>query len=203
MNVEYLTVEQKSGLQMLSRSQILILILCFLIGLVSSNWLSAQENGSKPGIKGQQAPEWAVSQWHQLPDGKEALNIGDYKGKVLYLYFFQSWCPGCHKRGFPVVKKLYEKYKDDKQVEFVVIQSTFEGHSTNTAAKLKPVAAKYKLPIPFGQSRGSRGTPEIMQKYRTGGTPWSVIIDKQGKVQFNDYFITADNASSIIDGLKK
>ena len=154
-----------------------------------------------PGIVGQQAPSWDVSQWYQLPDGKDDLDITDYKGKVLYLYFFQSWCPGCHSTGFPNLQKLHEKYKDDPDVKFVVIQSTFEGHSTNTAKKLRPTAKKYDLPIPFGQSAGG-GTPEIMKKYRTRGTPWVVLIDKEGRVQFNNFHLDPENAIKAIDQLK-
>lgn len=29
--------------------------------------------------------------------------------------------------------------------------------------------------------------PYIMKAYRTGGTPWTVIIDKQGRIRFNDF----------------
>jgi len=177
--------------------------LAVLMGLFVSGDLHAQ-SGTKPvaGIAGQQAPQWDVSQWHQLPAGKKTLDITDYKGKVLYLYFFQSWCPGCHSAGFPNLKKLHSKYKDDPNVEFVVIQTTFEGHQTNTADKLKPTAAKYDLPIPFGQSAGKQGTPAIMQKYRTGGTPWVVLIDKAGRVQFNGHHVDSKKAALAIDQLK-
>lgn len=179
----------------------MVAVLAFV--LTTGNLASAQSGKSqKPGIAGQPAPEWAVSKWHQLPKGKKDLNVSDYKGKVLYLYFFQSWCPGCHSQGFPTLKKLHDKFKDDKGVEFAVIQTTFEGHRTNTASKLAPTAAKYKLPIPFGQSAGDRGNPEIMQKYRSGGTPWVVVIDKNGKVQYNDFHINPDKASELIKRLK-
>ena len=162
----------------------------------------AQSRQPVKGIQGQKAPEWDVEKWHQLPDGKQKLDVENYEGKVLYLYFFQSWCPGCHKYGFPTLQKLHKQFEEDEQVEFVVIQTTFEGHKTNTAAKLKPVAEKYKLPIPFGQSRGDAGTPDIMRKYRTGGTPWVVVIDKQGTVKFNDFHIAPDDAAKLIDSLK-
>ena len=155
------------------------------------------------GVAGQQAPSWSVSKWHQLPKNLKELNVEDYKGKVLYLYFFQSWCPGCHKTGFPNLKKLHEKFKDDKLVEFVAIQTTFEGHGINTDKKLEPIAKRYELPIPFGQSKGENGTPDIMKKYRSGGTPWVVIVDKNGRVQFNDYHIESGKAASLIESLKK
>ena len=185
-------------------NQNLFACLAVLAVFCVSDGLLAQSSPKKtvPGIVGQQAPHWDVSQWHQLPEGKQDLDITDYRGKVLYLYFFQSWCPGCHSTGFPNLKTLHGKYKDDPDVEFVVIQSTFEGHRTNTADKLKPTAAKYKLPIPFGQSAGG-GTPAIMQKYRTRGTPWVVLIDKTGQVQYNGFHLDPDKAASAIDQLKK
>jgi thiol-disulfide isomerase/thioredoxin len=177
-----------------------------LAGLLFGDSLLAQSGvkppQSIPGIAGQQAPEWDVSKWYQLPEGIEDLDITDYRGRVLYLYFFQSWCPGCHSTGFPNLKKLYKKYKDDPDVEFVVIQTTFEGHQVNTADKLKPTARKFDLPVPFGQSAGG-GTPAIMQKYRTRGTPWVVLIDKAGRVEFNDFHLDPANASRRIDQLKE
>ncbi len=154
----------------------------------------------KPGIAGEKAPAWKVSEWHQLPEGEKSLNVADYKGKVLYLYFFQSWCPGCHKVGFPTLQKVQKEFEGDDSVAFVAIQTTFEGHSVNTADKLEEVASRYKLDIPFGQSAGTRGTPDIMKRYRTGGTPWVVIIDTKGRVVFNDYRVDADRA---IAGIRK
>ena len=154
----------------------------------------------KPGIVGKKAADWKVSEWYQLPDNKESLNVDDYEGKFLYLYFFQSWCPGCHKVGFPTLQKVSRAFEGDDNVAFVAIQTTFEGHSVNTADKLEEIAKRYKLKIPFGQSAGSSGTPDIMRKYRTGGTPWTVIIDPNGQVVFNDYRI---DASKAIAGLRK
>lgn len=156
----------------------------------------------KRGIVGQMAPEWTVSSWHQLPAGKQSLDVTDFRGKVTYLYFFQSWCPGCHEAGFPTLQKLSEKFKDDPGVAFTTIQTTFEGYRVNTADKLQEMSARYKLAIPFGQSAGEEGIPKIMKQYRTGGTPWIVIIDKFGKVRFNDFRINPDEAARFIEQLK-
>lgn len=155
------------------------------------------------GIVGQQAPEWSTSRWIGLPEGEESLDIGDVRGKVTYLYFFQSWCPGCHSSGFPTLKTLEEKFGDNDDVQFVAIQTTFEGFATNTPDKLEAMAERYDLNIPFGQSKGDEGTPEIMRLYRTGGTPWVVIIDKQGRVVFNDFHINAEAAATGIERLRQ
>ena len=157
----------------------------------------------KRGIVGQQAPKWETSKWIGLPTGKTSFDISDVKGKVTYLYFFQSWCPGCHQRGFPTLKALEEKFRDKKDVQFVAIQTTFEGHRTNTPDKLEVMSKRYNLKIPFGQSKGNSGTPKIMREYRTGGTPWVIVIDKQGKVVYNDFHIDRDAAAGAIEKLRQ
>ena len=45
------------------------------------------------GIEGQQAPEWDVAQWFNLPQGEQALSMRDVAHRTLHLYCFQSWCP--------------------------------------------------------------------------------------------------------------
>ena len=176
-------------------------IMMLAVGLMFVPQMQAQ-NKPKPGIIGQAAPKWSVSQWRQLPVGKESIDVDDFSGKVTYLYFFQSWCPGCHREGFPTLQTLSKKFKDDPEVAFVAIQTTFEGHNVNTADKLQEMATRYKLKIPFGQSKGDTGTPEIMQKYRSGGTPWVVIIDQQGIVRFNGFHISPAAAAAGIEQLK-
>ncbi len=165
--------------------------------------LKLQSTRPQLGIVGHPAPDWEVSHWHQLPNGLESLNVGDYRGKVLYLYFFQSWCPGCHTSGFPTLVTLQREFADKDDVAFVVIQTTFEGHDENRADKLQPTAERYNLNIPFGQSAGEFGTPEIMQRYRTGGTPWVVMVDKEGKVVFNDFHVDPEAASAAIRQLNE
>lgn len=164
--------------------------------------MSQTQSTSRYGIAGQQAPPWKVSQWHQLPTGAVTLNVEDFRDKVIYLYFFQSWCPGCHQSGFPTLKAMTEQFADADDVAFAVIQTTFEGHEENDASKLKPTADRYGLTIPFGQSEGNTGTPDIMRQYRTGGTPWVVIIDKEGKVVFNDFHVAPAVAAAQIRRLQ-
>ena len=88
----------------------------FLVGSLLSvaALASAKAQRGTPGIFGQAAPVWDADQWFNLPEGVSSLNPADYKGKVIYLYCFQSWCPGCHKHGFPTLKGLSTKFKDEK-----------------------------------------------------------------------------------------
>lgn len=160
----------------------------------------------KHALLGKPAPQWEVGPWYQLPEGKDSLDISDFKGKVLYMYCFQSWCPGCHSRGFPTLQKVSEKYKDDDDVGFVVFQTVFEDRAdkpVNTFENLKKVAAKFSLTMPFAQSGSREDKSKVMRAYKTRGTPWTVIIDRKGVIRYSGFHITPDEASTLIEELKK
>jgi len=106
--------------------------------------------------------------------------------------------------GFPTLKKLTEAFKNRDDVVFVGIQTVFEGFGINTAAKLRKNQVKYEVEIPMAHAAGDQQThniPEIMRNYRSGGTPWTVIIDPSGKVAFNDFHIDAGPAVALIEKL--
>ena len=154
------------------------------------------------GIRGHLAPGLEIDHWYNLPQDKKAIDVDDYRGKVVYLYAFQSWCPGCHRYGFPTLTALIEHYKKIDDVAFIAVQTTFEGFDTNTEAHAKETADRYGLTIPVGQSGSAQQPSAVMQHYRTGGTPWTVIIDRDGTVQFNDFHIRPGDAVRLIDRLR-
>ncbi len=97
---------------------------------------------------------------------------------------------------------MIDRFKDADDVAFVAVQTVFEGFSTNTADRAWETAREYKLTIPVGHSGTDNRRSVLMQRYRTGGTPWVVIIDKQGIVRFNAFRITPDRAQKMIDELR-
>ena len=164
---------------------------------------TAQSNARQPqiGIRGRPAPRLQIDRWYNLPQGKKSIDVTDYPGKVIYLYGFQSWCPGCHRYGFPALTELIEHYKDNDDVAFIAVQTTFEGFGTNTPERAKETADRYGLSIPVGHSGSPQQPSPVMRRYRTGGTPWTVIIDPEGTVQFNDFHIQSGAAVALIDRL--
>jgi len=170
--------------------------------LIALMGMAAYGQRPKLGIKGQQAPGWGVEQWFNLPDGARALDVTAYRDKVLYVYGFQSWCPGCHQYGFPTLQKIIARYGDDPEVGIVAIQTTFEGFQFNTFEQAKQVAEQYDLDIPIGQSGSSKRRSVFMRRYRTGGTPWTVIVDRGGVVRYNDFHVDPQHAIELIRRLK-
>lgn len=154
------------------------------------------------GIAGYKAPKWGVDSWLNSPIKGQGPTLADYEGKVLYLYFFQSWCPGCHSHGFPTLNSLKERYADHPNVAFVAIQTVFEGFATNTFDAAKATAKKHQLDIPVGHDANlEEHFSSVMGNYRSGGTPWTVLIDKNGYVRFNDFRATPDQMHNMIETL--
>ena len=98
---------------------------------------------------------------------------------------------------------MIDQFKDAEDVAFVAVQTVFEGFSTNTRDRAWETARKYKLTIPVGHSGTDNRRSVLMQRYRNGGTPWVVIIDKQGIVRYNAFRITPDRAQKMIDELRR
>lgn len=174
------------------------------LALLLSTFLSTQAQDRKGGIQGEKAPHLKVDQWMYLPNGMKAPTLKDLEGKVVYMYCYQSWCPGCHKSGFPTLKAVSEEFKDDEDVAFLVIHTVFEGFSSNTAGKWKGIAERYGLTdLPFAHSGSPEKRSAIMEGYKTRGTPWTVIIGKDGVVQYNAFHIKPESAVQLIKKLKE
>ncbi|MGH1486474.1 MAG: peroxiredoxin family protein [Cellvibrionaceae bacterium] len=161
------------------------------------------------GITGQAAPELAVPYWID-GEGKEtsAFSIASNKGKWVILKCFQNWCPGCHSLGFPGLQKITAALENNDKVAIAAIQTTFEGFSTNNQDALLKNQRRYELSIPFGHDEGDASAahgdrkrmPKTMLSYRTGGTPWFVVIDPRGRVVYNHFHVDSDR---LIEILKK
>ena len=159
----------------------------------------------KPGILGQPAPALNIKDWYQLPKDREHIELSDYRGKVVYLFFFQSWCPGCHSHGFPALKAIKNHYSQNPNVVFLAVQTVFEGFLINTSAKAKKTLVEHHLEdVPVGHDVGRMLTRSgVMERFRSGGTPWSVIIDTKGVVRFNAFKSRPQKMISFIAKLLK
>lgn len=161
---------------------------------------------NKYGIVGYQAPEFNVPLWID-GDGIEIdpIKLKDFDGKFKVLYCFQAWCPGCHSQGLPSLQKMEGALKDNNKIEFLAIQTVFEGLHANTFERVKEIQKRYNLKIPFGHDIGdenTRNTSSIMFNYRTGGTPWFIFIGQEGTVIFNDFHLDTQKAIEYLKEVK-
>lgn len=153
-------------------------------------------DASRYGIVGRQAPELEVPDWIDAAGRPAAaFRLADQRGKWVFLKCFQNWCPGCHSHGFPALQKVATAFQDDPRVAVAAIQTVFEGFSSNTREAVRKLQLRYALRIPMGHDPGNFGgerLPATMRRFRTGGTPWIIVIDREGRVVHNSFHVNAD-----------
>jgi len=173
--------------------------------MVTIEDIAMKESRPGYGIVGQEAPELAVTQWIDGSGEESApFTLADQKGKFKVIYCFQAWCPGCHSRGLPSLQKMTKALEGNDKVVFAAIQTVFEGSHANTYERMVEIQKEYNLQIPFGHDDGkdtSRKISSTMQNFRTGGTPWFILIDQSGKVVFNDFHLKTDKAIEYLKNL--
>ena len=106
--------------------------------------------------------------------------------------------------GFPTLQKVTQAFKNENQVKFFAVQTVFEGYNYKSQDKLRKNQLEWGLNIPMAHAAGDPQThqiPAIMRKYRSGGTPWTVLIDPNGTVVYNHFHIEPPQATAIINQL--
>ncbi len=100
-------------------------------------------------------------------------SVSEWDGKVILVNFWATWCPPC-VREVPTLDKLHTDYKDRG---FVVIGIAIDSLDAVTDF-VDPLDLQY--PILLAEQQGI----ELSQAYgnRLGILPFSVIIDKHGKI---------------------
>ena len=124
----------------------------------------------------------------ELPDSAGVMHkLSDYKGKVVYIDFWGTWCYPCIQE-IPNAIKLQEKYKD-KPVEFIYIaleygEENIEGWKTFIAGKdegLGKILEGKPFPGVHLVAEKQFHNKEIAP-YQINFAPTFVLIDQEGKM---------------------
>lgn len=107
----------------------------------------------------------------QMADGKKG-SLSDYKGKVLVLDFWASWCGPCRQE-IPNMKKYYEEFKG-KDVEFLSVSIDADKKAWEKARGEENMA--------WPQGWVTDGGKAVMNTYQFGGIPFILVIDKDGNI---------------------
>ncbi|MBX2867779.1 MAG: peroxiredoxin family protein [Acidiferrobacterales bacterium] len=168
------------------------------VGLAAASAIGSRafaQSRSRYGIEGQLAPELELDYWIDKDGNPSDFSVAGSRGKWVLLKCFQDWCPGCHSSGFPTLQAFSERFWDHPKVAIAGIQTVFEGFSTNTVEDVRKLQLQYELPIHMAHDPGDHDTgarPQTMEKYRTGGTPWLILISPEGQVLYNNFHVNAE-----------
>lgn len=145
------------------------------------------DDAGAPGkVQTELAPSFTLTSIENKP-----VSLDDYKGKVVLLDFWATWCPPCRK-GIPDLIALQKRY----QGRLVVIGISVD--QPDTKPEVVPFARKMGINYPVVYSDGN-----VDMLY--GGIeaiPTSFIIDKEGKVVKKTVGLESiDNYISVIEPL--
>ncbi len=146
----------------------LFLVFCSSCGVRTEN----EEMGeSKQGAITER--EWGDAPDFTLPqlDG-DSLTLSDFKGKVIILNFWATWCPPCRME-IPDFVALYDKYEEEG---LLIIGVNLDKGDTRA---VKQFSENYSINYPV-----VLGNVDVTQSY--GGIraiPATFIIDKDGNIR--------------------
>jgi peroxiredoxin len=115
-------------------------------------------------------------------NGKD-IQLADYKGKVLILDFWATWCEPCRK-SFPVMKMVMSKYKNDPKVKFLFIDTKEPANAGNVKKFL--AANGYSFQVAFDQKEPNTTNYTTFLNYKMPGIPAKYIIDPKGIIRFKE-----------------
>ena len=100
----------------------------------------------------------------------ETFSLSDYRGKIVFLNFWGSWCPPCRME-MPAFQKVYEQYDGDVVIIGVGIN--------DSADSLTQFAKSIGVIYPIAHDR----TSEVARHYRIRSLPTTYRIDQEGRVR--------------------
>ena len=121
------------------------------------------------------------------------VRLSDFRGKVVLLNFWATWCPPCRKE-MPSMQRLYQAYKD-KGLEIVAV-------SVDTASSGEVRAFTEKLGLTFTALHDRDSL--VSRLYSSPGVPSSYLIDVQGKLAYRvlgEYDWFGETAKNAVEGL--
>lgn len=157
----------------------LIVLAAIAIGYAIMNNLPQNREDSGLGSK---APSFA------LPNLQgETIRLADFRGRVVLLNFWASWCNPCVKE-MPLLNEINKQRPD---VELIAVNI---GEKTEI---VKRFVEELGLDIPVVLGRDS----EIKKDYRISGLPVTLLIDKDGRIiqRITGEFRSVNDIESLLD----
>jgi thiol-disulfide isomerase/thioredoxin len=138
-------------------------ILCIIAVFLALQFLTAAD------LTGQKAALFSANDLNG-----QQINLADYRGKIVLLDFWASWCGPC-KQEFPFLVNLYEKHKKD---DFIVLAVNIDNEKKNMLHFLLKNDGIKSFPVIFDPDK------KIPPLYDLQAMPTSLFIDKKGIIRF-------------------
>ena len=133
------------------------------------NTIPGNQAGGPTGT-GQAAPEIVLENL----DGK-TVRLSDYRGKVVILNFWASWCPPC-KAEMPELDQAAREYNQGSDAVLLTVNLTDGARETPAKARQYIQDNRFSMPVLLDTAG------QAADDYNINSIPTTVIIDKQGNI---------------------
>ena len=137
-----------------------------------NNYLAAKKQKELAELlaPGKTAPDFE----ELMLDGTTKMKLSDLRGKIVLLDFWASWCGPCRREN-PNVVKTYDKYNSSG---FTVMSVSLDRDRAAWKAAIEKDGLKWSNHV----SDLGHWSSKVAQLYQVRGIPFTVLIDKEGKV---------------------
>lgn len=104
--------------------------------------------------------------------GGENLKLSEYRGDVVMINFWASWCAPCRQE-MPLLEEIYQKYNS---LGFELLAVNVEEESSKADELLRDVHVTF--PILFDN------TNKVSKLYKVVAMPSTVIVDRDGNMRY-------------------
>lgn len=106
-------------------------------------------------------------------DPKQEVSLADYRGQVVMINIWATWCPPCRAE-MPAIQEAYQEYKDQGLV-VLALNTTFQ----DSEADVRAFVTEFELSFPILLDR----TGDVSMRYQLRGLPSTYFIDRKGVIQ--------------------
>ncbi len=108
-----------------------------------------------------------------LLEGGSEVSLADFRGEVIYLNFWASWCTPCRQE-MPYLAQLWERHHDEG---FQVLAVNVE----KDGDLAREFAQQFDLPFPVLWDNERT----VSSEYRVPGFPIHFIVDRSGHIRYS------------------
>lgn len=105
---------------------------------------------------------------------EDAYSLDDYRGKVILLNFWATWCPPC-RRELPSMERLFQMLKEEGFTVLAINQWEDPDHVFAYVGQLN---VDPSFPVLFDPES------KVAKAYGVKGLPTTFLIDKEGKIRY-------------------
>ncbi|MBS5315704.1 MAG: redoxin domain-containing protein [Clostridiales bacterium] len=170
-------------------------LLMFTKGITMPEYVqpSNEQQGSEKSQQIPMAPDFTLVDQY----GQEH-TLSDYKGKVVFINFWATWCPPC-KAELPDIEEIYREYGMNKE-DVVILGMTFPNMDREKSKEeiIEFIEEEgYTFPTLFDESM------ELAYKYYISAFPTTFLINKDGTVEgYASGMLTKETMKEIIEKLR-